>query len=418
MKEVTPEVEQMSEIGEVPACGMGHSEHKPGTLGWETHQHVRIVQRAVLRLIYGAPKEDEEAFRRDYWDREPFRGQVAQAQDDADNKSDYNDGGGPIEGWKSHFYEPESRTNYRGEISPTAVTQASKYFNEGLFYRYGDKGEEKVGDPLAGHRLGLALHYLTDLSQPMHAANFTNRHYPYLRHQFFENLFDQWEPENWKPEKDSDVTFLDTKVLAEVPSLGGLVHQLAKHSKKIFDEQLKPLLDLPEIAWANQDILKKLKEVCTASIPLGETYAAALLLHWARGCDWPIKAVYKRLLEREPDPGGLATYRKYLRSGEHTAQDLVIDIARSPEYQTANERKAKRLGLTRREMLIRDVLNLKPKASQPPTEEDMSKLTWRECVEKLASTYVVNLGHHRIPGYRGISAIPEEMRIQASNEIE
>ncbi|HEX2622846.1 MAG TPA: hypothetical protein VHL11_21955, partial [Phototrophicaceae bacterium] len=87
---------------------------------------------------------------------------------DADKKAPYND---PIFGrvptWASHFYDPDSETNWLGQAEHTAVTCGSSYY---------DLAREAylIGDlSAAGYYLGLSLHYLTDLTQPMHAANFT-----------------------------------------------------------------------------------------------------------------------------------------------------------------------------------------------------------------------------------------------------
>jgi hypothetical protein len=69
--------------------------------------------------------------------------------------------------WKSHFYDPDSGCNWLGEKYPTALTQGSSYFHEA-------RRAFLSGDLYAaGYHLGLSLHFLTDLTQPMHAANFT-----------------------------------------------------------------------------------------------------------------------------------------------------------------------------------------------------------------------------------------------------
>ncbi|HDX9577520.1 TPA: zinc dependent phospholipase C family protein [Bacillus pseudomycoides] len=106
---------------------------------------------------------------------------------DADYNAEFNDGGLGIGGifkggWKSHFYDPDTHKNYRGETDPTALTQGKKYFYEsGEYFR--NKDYEK-----AFYYLGVATHYFTDATQPMHAANFTaidTRAIKY--HSYFEN---------------------------------------------------------------------------------------------------------------------------------------------------------------------------------------------------------------------------------------
>lgn len=109
---------------------------------------------------------------------------------DADYLDEFNDGGtgtigidGLIRGgWKSHFYDPDTRKNYKGEEEPTALSQGDKYFN--LAGEYFKKGGQKQ----AFYYLGVATHYFTDATQPMHAANFTAVDMSALKfHSAFEN---------------------------------------------------------------------------------------------------------------------------------------------------------------------------------------------------------------------------------------
>src|SRR5437660_10223779 len=85
----------------------------------------------------------------------------------ADVQAPYND---PVAGqatYKSHFYDPDSGENWMHETDPTALTRGRMYFSLARdAYFDGDMGH-------AGYLFGLSLHYLTDLSQPMHAGNFT-----------------------------------------------------------------------------------------------------------------------------------------------------------------------------------------------------------------------------------------------------
>lgn len=97
-----------------------------------------------------------------------FHDGLARGLWDADNRSPYND---PIVDlvptWASHFYDPDTRTNWMGQTAPTALSEGLRFYDEslGALVR-ADHGQ-------AGYALGLSLHYFTDLTQPMHAANFT-----------------------------------------------------------------------------------------------------------------------------------------------------------------------------------------------------------------------------------------------------
>lgn len=99
-----------------------------------------------------------------------FHDQLCLGLYDADRKAPYNDPLLPLEAlptWKSHFYDPDQGTNWLGETEPTAVSRGCQYYRQSQqAYRRGDLKQ-------SGYNLGLALHYLTDLTQPMHAGNFT-----------------------------------------------------------------------------------------------------------------------------------------------------------------------------------------------------------------------------------------------------
>ncbi len=68
--------------------------------------------------------------------------------------------------WESHFYDPDTGQNYKG-TPKTAYTEAVGHLKNALENHLEDKKQT------ACYELGLALHYYTDLTQPMHATNFT-----------------------------------------------------------------------------------------------------------------------------------------------------------------------------------------------------------------------------------------------------
>ena len=78
--------------------------------------------------------------------------------------------------YASHFYDPESGENYFSKNWPklpdnkttaTALTSGIYYFQQALNFI-----SHNVYDQ-AGYNLGVSLHYMTDLTQPMHASNYT-----------------------------------------------------------------------------------------------------------------------------------------------------------------------------------------------------------------------------------------------------
>jgi len=86
----------------------------------------------------------------------------------ADKIAPYND---PIAKfvptWASHFYDPDTGKNWLGKTEPTALSAGADFYDQSL------RAYRRQDNESAGYFLGLAVHYLSDLTQPMHAANFT-----------------------------------------------------------------------------------------------------------------------------------------------------------------------------------------------------------------------------------------------------
>ncbi len=99
-----------------------------------------------------------------------FRAQMCQGLLDADFKAPYNNPNFVGQAtYKSHFYDASTGKNYMGETSPTALSNGTLYFNASVAAMR--QSPPDLGR--AGYLLGLALHYFTDLTQPMHAGNYT-----------------------------------------------------------------------------------------------------------------------------------------------------------------------------------------------------------------------------------------------------
>lgn len=100
---------------------------------------------------------------------EPFHNRLFEGLHDADYVSPWDDelipGVHETAFYTSHFFDPDTGTNWLGRTSPTAVERGASLANEAIdYYIAGELGE-------AGYRLGLAMHYATDLTQPMHSSN-------------------------------------------------------------------------------------------------------------------------------------------------------------------------------------------------------------------------------------------------------
>jgi hypothetical protein len=169
----------------------------PGVLQWDTEDvwdetkstHLYLVNRAAQLVASGvdsairlfvatsvqpmAGKAQAGAFRTG----------LCQGIYDADFVAAYNDPnwlGQPT--WKSHFYDASSGENYMGETSPTALTNGTDLLQKSIYCM-----SEPDQLQNAGYFLGLALHYFTDLTQPMHAANYTYlSSFPFGYHTDFE----------------------------------------------------------------------------------------------------------------------------------------------------------------------------------------------------------------------------------------
>jgi phospholipase C len=90
----------------------------------------------------------------------------------------------------SHFYDPDTGSSYI-PLAAEAKETGAKYFKlAGEAYQKNDMKQ-------AFFYLGVSLHYLGDVNQPMHAANFTNISYPQGFHSKFENYIDTVK-ENYK----------------------------------------------------------------------------------------------------------------------------------------------------------------------------------------------------------------------------
>ncbi|HEY5952611.1 MAG TPA: hypothetical protein VIV40_44230 [Kofleriaceae bacterium] len=100
-----------------------------------------------------------------------------QGLDDADHKVTYNN----WFTWKSHFYDPSTGTNYLGEDHPVA-------YDEALGHLATARSRLAAADVYKGcYELGLALHYATDILQPMHAANYAATDWPVNLHSHVED---------------------------------------------------------------------------------------------------------------------------------------------------------------------------------------------------------------------------------------
>ncbi len=169
----------------LPASGFEGSIRPPQLPAWDTESvydeaqstHLWIVNRAaVLAQQQGAVGQQISSLVM------PLQGQngnvfhdnLCQGIYDADFKSPYNDPHDFGQAWyMSHFYDPDTGKSYddrhwpwQDRVPNALQIGRSCFIKAAEAYLQNDMAG-------AGYNLGLALHFFTDLSQPMHAGNFT-----------------------------------------------------------------------------------------------------------------------------------------------------------------------------------------------------------------------------------------------------
>jgi hypothetical protein len=100
--------------------------------------------------------------------------------------------------WESHFFDADTGLNYKGASSPTALTEAESHLSRAF-----EDGTDKLASANAKscYELGLTLHYYTDMTQPMHAVNFTATMHPAKLHSNLEGyameIQDRYRRDTW-----------------------------------------------------------------------------------------------------------------------------------------------------------------------------------------------------------------------------
>ncbi|AIS58670.1 phospholipase C [Listeria ivanovii] len=159
-------------------------EHKlPHKLSWSAERPLDDKANTHLWLFKQAKKILAKENRGEYKELlemlQTYYKEVAQGIFDADHKNPYYD----CSTFVSHFYNPTKDNTYLPGFKNAKQTGA-KYFKQALQ----DYKEEKLNT--AFYKLGLSIHYFTDISQPMHANNFTAVSNPIGFHSVYEGYVD------------------------------------------------------------------------------------------------------------------------------------------------------------------------------------------------------------------------------------
>jgi len=280
-------------------CGRHGSE--PGVL-WNDAGHRTQIERAIWILAAAEPAGEILSL----WSMKFFRDAVYEGIWAADYKDPYNNFGkipfyeGPF--WTSHFWNPATGTNYGQEnLVMRLVSGAIKEFDKNaltaalynldLAVQMHDwwTGGTRTQVVLMrmGYHLGIALHYVTDLTQPMHAANFTNVwgfqgsvsfNKDDKRHSAFEGLADKL----LDPSRSERATLLQDAAVARMvfqDGLQALIESTAKDANGVF-LTMKPVLEnmKPNEAFPEAAGLRALQ----AALPRGQRNTALVLQQWVR----------------------------------------------------------------------------------------------------------------------------------------
>jgi phospholipase C len=169
----------------LPSSGFESTRLPPQLPAWDTESvydetrstHLWIVNRAaVLAQQQGSAGQqiNKLVMPMQGQNGNAFHDNLCQGIYDADFKAPYNGPHSLGQDWyMSHFYDPDTGESYSDRMwpwddpLPNALEIGRSCFIKAVeAYLQGDMAT-------AGYNLGLALHFFTDLSQPMHAGNFT-----------------------------------------------------------------------------------------------------------------------------------------------------------------------------------------------------------------------------------------------------
>lgn len=254
----------------------------------------------------------------------PFHNGLCQGLYDADFKVEY---AGPklelIPGclwtflYLGHFYDPDKGCNWLGGTDATALNAGRRFFSKAIDILRRHAGE--AADCYeAGYALGLALHFCTDLTQPMHAANYTALSWPVSYHVAYEG---------WMMENQAELRVRDEYAPPQVASPGVLLIATARRSKPLLELTLKAAGHPSGVNWWNFDKLDKREMGRILSEAVTDT--AKFLVAWMSVLTQP-KACPGRLVtvgRSSEQVGYLDAERGQFRLLSHVGEWLSINLS-------------------------------------------------------------------------------------------
>lgn len=308
--------EELEKLEQQPCC------EKPEVdLAWNADMHHRLVETAKLGIEGLEDDPQVGTYAKAIaatW--EARKDAILKAIDDADKYAPYID-----YAYSSHFYDPDKGDTW-GVSGKHALSQAVYYYNEA-----GWRIQNNASNYDIGYSIGLALHYVTDLTQPMHAANFIEIPILDMRHSGFERDANGWQFEEWSYNLSAD----DVSP-SKWRSPAHIVAALARAAKDTYTQTMKPILDrkvdtsgeLPNTDFSPFEVKTIMDRVSNYAPRLVATF----LMHlYGVGLTGQIHAIYRRLLGRDAEPSGLASWGQYMVDGKST-RDIIRMIVGSAEF--------------------------------------------------------------------------------------
>ena len=300
---------------------------------WDDKEHKQLVEDAFAAVMRLPDDKPGVARVKGLWNNQDFRMGVFQGLHDADYLLPYTNplfphpilppGALTIPTFASHFFDPDTKQNWAPVLFPglTAYSETLRFAqdaaNQAINIANGGRNAARDGSSnlgaahvdelrraatsapapvpntphgLCGYKLGLALHYFTDLTQPMHAANFINAIWSWdWRHAGFEKGADVRGPRFRIDPSRVSWTDVDPGAMQYIAQL---VMKVASNSKRIFNEKVKPVLETKVtvintgrttlINYDNAPWGPEADPILQEAIPAGQLATTTFLVMWGR----------------------------------------------------------------------------------------------------------------------------------------
>lgn len=257
-----------------------------GDVMWNDKTHEIIVD-TTLRLLYKSHIERPMVRALYALTVQPaFKNAMLEGLRDADYQSEYT---GLL--WKFHFYHPGTGSNYAG-FGENAKSMGTRYFEIAVglgneIFRRSRRGINPTPAELraCGYALGIASHFITDLTQPMHSSNFAN---------VFGDLFPLMNALEWRHKGLEEMTediVVKQNYLGDAPDLrydqfnpepygssDAILHEAAVIANATFVRTVRPLMPSVVGSWKEADVKKILDESIKT---IGLHSVARFLTFWA-----------------------------------------------------------------------------------------------------------------------------------------